>query len=309
MKILLTTEQYHPLQTGVSLADHGLSVALAQAGHEVFVITGASFNGQKIHREGPLKRISSGEISKDAREINPNLYVVEFDIYWDWQQGRVLGEIEKYQDFCLSFACDLLISSGIVGKWNCDLLYDLLPLCQAKKKILKSHGELELVRFSPSLKTRLTHVLKFLLSGFKFRSSVYIPTLRRQLKQHLKHYDRVCFLHRRSDGYTYLKPYCHAGILPNGVFAKDICPAKRIQSGLLARFPSSATPKPLETLILHPYLLNVSNYYKEKGQDFVLRAYYLSLATIPLIFVGSLNRDNTLESLQDLKAQLDQEHG
>ncbi|WP_233709049.1 glycosyltransferase family 4 protein [Helicobacter baculiformis] len=69
------------------------------------------------------------------------------------------------------------------------------------------------------------------------------------------------------------------------------------------------TTESLDRLVSAPYILNVSNYYKEKGQDFVLRAYYLSLATIPLIFVGSLNRDNTLESLQDLKVQLDQEHG
>ncbi|WP_235852978.1 glycosyltransferase family 4 protein [Helicobacter labacensis] len=309
MKILFTTEQYYPLQTGVSLADHGLSVALAQAGHEVLVITGARFNDQKIHREGNLKRISSGGINKDAREISPNLCVVEFDIYWDWQQGRVLGEIEEYKKFCLSFMCDLLISSGIVGKWNCDLFYDLLALCQAKKKILKSHGELELVRFCPPIKTRLKHALKFLISGFKFRPSMYILTLRRQLKSHLRHYDRVCFLHKRSDGYDYLKPYCHADILPNGVFAKDITSPKTIQAPLLGAFVPSTTQKTLETLMGDPYLLNVSNYYKEKGQDFVLRAYYLSLATIPLIFIGSLNSDNTLEDLQDLKAQLDRELG
>ncbi|WP_240329902.1 glycosyltransferase family 4 protein [Helicobacter suis] len=53
----------------------------------------------------------------------------------------------------------------------------------------------------------------------------------------------------------------------------------------------------------------MSNYYKEKGQDFVLRAYYLSQAKIPLIFIGSLNRDNFLEELKELKKQLDLEYG
>ncbi len=56
-------------------------------------------------------------------------------------------------------------------------------------------------------------------------------------------------------------------------------------------------------------MLNVSNYYKEKGQDFVLRAYYLSQAKIPLIFVGSLDRGYCLDYLQELKRQLDQKHG
>ncbi len=41
----------------------------------------------------------------------------------------------------------------------------------------------------------------------------------------------------------------------------------------------------------------------------MLRAYYLSQAHIPLIFVGSLNTQDTLESLKCLKTQLDDEHG
>ncbi|WP_163555703.1 glycosyltransferase family 4 protein [Helicobacter suis] len=56
-------------------------------------------------------------------------------------------------------------------------------------------------------------------------------------------------------------------------------------------------------------MLNVSNYYKEKGQDFVLRAYYLSQAKIPLIFIGSLSTENFLEELKELKKQLDLTHG
>ncbi|WP_104732823.1 glycosyltransferase, partial [Helicobacter salomonis] len=311
MKILFNTEQYYPLQTGVSIADYGLSVALAQAGHVVFVATGSRFDGQKICREGPIQMISSAGISKEAREISPNLFVIEFDIYWDWTRGCVVGETQAYRDFCVPFACDLLISSGIVGKWNCDLLYDLLPSCRAKKKILKSHGEQELVYSSTSIPLYLKNILKFLLSGFKFRHPSYIPWLRSKLKQTLKHYDCVYFLHQRSPGYAYLKPYCHVGILPNGIFAKDINPPKTfcndlVDRGVAARRHSSI---PLEHLVCRPYCLNISNYYKEKGQSFVLEAYYLSQACIPLVFVGALNANCTLENLNDFKAQLDDKYG
>uniref|UniRef100_UPI002D76F6E4 glycosyltransferase family 4 protein n=1 Tax=Helicobacter suis TaxID=104628 RepID=UPI002D76F6E4 len=119
-----------------------------------------------------------------------------------------------------------------------------------------------------------------------------------------------------SHGYDYLKPYCTADILPNGVFEKDICPPKTITSALTEQQnnrtteqQNNRTTEQLADLLLKPYVLNVSNYYKEKGQDFVLQAYYLSLAKFPLVFVGSLDRGYCLDYLQELKRQLDQKHG
>ncbi|WP_233707610.1 glycosyltransferase [Helicobacter cetorum] len=53
----------------------------------------------------------------------------------------------------------------------------------------------------------------------------------------------------------------------------------------------------------------MSNYYKAKGQDFVLRAFYLSKCNIPLIFIGNFIENNTLIELQALKLKLDKKHG
>uniref|UniRef100_UPI001F201C8E glycosyltransferase family 4 protein n=3 Tax=Helicobacter bizzozeronii TaxID=56877 RepID=UPI001F201C8E len=66
----------------------------------------------------------------------------------------------------------------------------------------------------------------------------------------------------------------------------------------------------LETLKSTPFILNISNYYPEKGQEMVLRAYYASQACIPLVFVGSLNSGHTLDRLKALKRhQLDTKYG
>ncbi|WP_163533666.1 hypothetical protein [Helicobacter suis] len=63
MTILFTTEQHHPLQIGLVSADYGLSLALAKAGHLVYVITTGMYGETKITREGKLSSISSGNLS------------------------------------------------------------------------------------------------------------------------------------------------------------------------------------------------------------------------------------------------------
>uniref|UniRef100_UPI001F09221B glycosyltransferase family 4 protein n=1 Tax=Helicobacter felis TaxID=214 RepID=UPI001F09221B len=66
----------------------------------------------------------------------------------------------------------------------------------------------------------------------------------------------------------------------------------------------------LKQLCLGPFILNVSNYYPEKGQETVFRAYYASCSQIPLVFVGSLNNGHTLDQLKAIKThELDQTYG
>ncbi len=309
MTILFTTEQYHPLQTGVASADYGLTLALARSGHLVYVITTGMYGETKISREGKLSSISSGNLSKEMVEIAPNLFVLEFKIYHK-AGGEWEGETEQYQKFVQNFKCDLLINSAILT-WNTDFIYDYLPVCRAKKKILRSHGEYSLMhgwalgnkeKFKDSIR-------RFYFSPKRYKQKYYIAWLRHKLKKTLKYYDYVYFLHKNSHAYTYLKPYCSVDILPNGVFEKDICPPKTITSALTEQQNNRTTEQQLTDLLLKPYALNVSNYYKEKGQDFVLRAYYLSQAKIPLIFIGSLSTENFLEELKELKKQLDLKHG
>ncbi|WP_120944326.1 glycosyltransferase family 4 protein [Helicobacter labacensis] len=312
MKILFCTEQYYPLQTGTATADYGLTLALAQAGYQVYVITSNMFNHQKIHREGAKHTVSSGSLERQATQIAPNLFVLDFHITQG--NGGWQGELQAYVDFALCFECDLLVNVSLLT-WNTDLLHDKLPKTRARRKILRTHGEYAFMSVCFGAKRLIKDALKFVLVRLglwrSYAYAIYPWWLRQALTRSLKHYDTVFFLHEGSHGYAYLKPYCSkVGILPNGVFEKDICAPKILTKSLV---DATTTPQPItstpDCLINAPYLLNISNYYQEKGQDFVLRAYYLSLTTIPLIFIGSLNRDSTLEALQDLKTQLDKEHG
>ncbi|WP_163498583.1 hypothetical protein [Helicobacter suis] len=232
MIILFTTEQYHPLQTGLASADYGLTLALARSGHLVYVITTGMYGETKINREGNLSSISSGNLSKKIVEIAPNLFVLEFKIYH--KGGEWEGEIEQYQKFVQNFKCDLLINSAILT-WNTDFIYDHLPKCHAKKKILRSHGEYSLMHgWALGNKEKLKDSFRRLIfSPKRYKQKYYIAWLRHKLKKTLKYYDCVYFLHKNSHAYTYLKPYCSCiDILPNGVFKKDICPPKTITSAL-----------------------------------------------------------------------------
>ncbi|GLH57924.1 glycosyltransferase family 4 protein [Helicobacter ailurogastricus] len=302
MLILCSTEQYHPLQTGLATADYGLTYALAKAGHKVYCITSNTYANKPINRSGATHKVKSGALERIALEIASNLFVIEFAIvpgepYYVWQ-----GEVQEYQDFVKNFNCDLFITSAILT-WTSDYIFDLLPQCQAKKKVLRSHGERALMHNYPKspIFALKDWIRRLYFSPARYKKATYIPWLRAKLRQSLKYYDCVFFLHKRSHAHDYLKPYCkRVAMLPNGVFEKDICPPKTLESALQ---PTSAP------LLNPPYLLNVSNYYKEKGQDFVLRAYYLSQTTIPLVFVGSLEQENTLSDLKQLKDQLERTHG
>ncbi|WP_233710887.1 glycosyltransferase family 4 protein [Helicobacter salomonis] len=309
MTILYCTEQYYPLQTGTATADYGLTLALSRAGYRVYVITSNMFNHQKLIREGSVHSVSSGGLSRIAIEIAPNLFVIEFQITSG--RGGWYGETQYYQDFVQTFECDLLVNVSLLT-WNTDFICDKLPRLKAKKKILRTHGEYAFMSICFGWKRFVKDVLKFVLVHLRLMPQGTYPWwLRRKLQKSLRYYNRVFLLHQGSHAYNYLKPYCTSmGILPNGIFAKDICAPKHLVESLLRSSTSpSHSKKSLKDFMNTPYLLNVSNFYKEKGQEFVLRAYYLGQANIPLIFIGSLNADNTLESLESLKIKLDHEHG
>ncbi|CCF80692.1 hypothetical protein HBZS_111410 [Helicobacter bizzozeronii CCUG 35545] len=137
MRILFCTSQYYPLQLGWAMADYHLSLALARAGHSVFVCTSDTdtLGLQTLQWEGITHNLTSGNTTKEAIEIAPNLFVIGFHIYTEGYLTK--GEIVAYRDFVVHFDGDLLFCSGIANAhtlhWACDLLYDLLPTLKVKK--------------------------------------------------------------------------------------------------------------------------------------------------------------------------------
>jgi len=57
------------------------------------------------------------------------------------------------------------------------------------------------------------------------------------------------------------------------------------------------------------YILNVSNYFPMKDQEFLLEAYYKSNTVYPLIMIGNATIKNYLERLKSLKVTFDQRYG
>ncbi|WP_043902550.1 hypothetical protein [Helicobacter cetorum] len=261
MKILYTTEQFYPLQTGLATADYHFALSLTNLGHEVYVVTMDSFQNKRIERTGK-KIILEEPFKKEAIEISPNLFVIEFDFrtteYPIW-----CGEINNYRYFVQEFVCDLLIVSAFFT-FTGDLLWESLNELKATKKVLRSHGESALANYlrlnqptKPTKKQVFKDFIKNLLLSFGLTLKrepnfwhftitnapttntqkaldvtpyeSYMPYLIFLLKRFLSCLDKVYFLHDKSHAIDFLTPLCKSvGILPNGVFQKDITPPKTI---------------------------------------------------------------------------------
>ena len=116
MKILITTEQYYPMLSGVSSVVTAIAEELAHLGHDVSVAT------------GDLQRESS---------IHNGVKIFEFKVQGGFG-NYYQGEIQKYRDFILEQNYDVLINE-CVQTWSTDLILPYLAQIKAKK-ILHSHG-------------------------------------------------------------------------------------------------------------------------------------------------------------------------
>ncbi|WP_104749286.1 hypothetical protein [Helicobacter cynogastricus] len=282
--ILFCTSQYYPSQTIPALINYDFTITLAKEGHKVYVITDATFQ-----KAGPSHAVYSGGVEKQAIEIESNLFVIPFAIVAN--ALIYTGETQAYQDFALNFPCDLLINVGLLN-WSTDLLLPHLATCKATKKALRIHEEHAFMTACFSRKRLLKEVIKVGLSmlGLKKRGSLpYLDRLK--LKERLKAYSCV-FLSPNSRAYHYLKPLCTR--------TADLI--ETIQAPFLE---SVSLPENLA----EPFMVNVADFSPESRQDFVLKSYYLSHVSLPLVLAGSVNTHQTLGHLQRLRHDLERAHG
>ncbi|BCD45293.1 glycosyltransferase family protein [Helicobacter suis] len=305
MIILFCAEQFYPLSTETAMLDYGLTSVLARWGHQVYVITSShSADGLKIKREGVVHYIND----KEATEIETNLFVLEFDIALKSSCGGYVGECEAYQNFVNSFTCDLLVISGLCS-WSFLLILDSLPTLKAKRKVVRVHEEWILVNIQS--RGRKAYIKKIIFNSitkglkyFFYKPDIYdkiftLPTLRHKIKISLKYFDKVFFLpHPQSHIDTYLTPYCsNIGVLPNGIFEKDIHPAKILKS---------TTPN--QDWKKCPYLLALAHFLSEQ-HTLLLDAFYASSTKLPFILAGGQVSGYNLQSVQAYKSKLDAQHG
>jgi len=251
VKILITTEQYYPIKSGVASVVTSIAEELVNRGHQVYVTT--SFQ----HRD---KRIYNG------------VHIKEFKIYGGFG-NYYRGEIEEYIRFVVDFDCDVMINE-CVQTWPTDLILDHLKDIKAKK-VLHSHG--------------------FSLLSYKTRNPwAYIKAkfYYSKLYKYLREYHHIFLLHEKTVETPYLRKHNiqNFSYVPNGIDDNFIINDNQIEKK-------------------EKYIINISNYFPQKNQEFLMEAYYQSGTSYKLIMIGSSVLKNYLDRLKRLKIQFDKKYG
>lgn len=182
MKILITTEQFPPIVSGISSVVFGLSKALVKRGHEVTVVT-------------------KKEFSRNLQDY-PEITIKEFNIQGGF--GNIYrGECQSYIDFVINFQCDVMINE-CVQTWNSDLLFPYLSKIRAIK-ILHSHG------FS-LLNTKTLNLWAYIKSKYYYH----------RLTTHLNQYHKILILSKISKEKVFFdeKKFKNYAVFPNGIMSE-----------------------------------------------------------------------------------------
>jgi glycosyltransferase involved in cell wall biosynthesis len=251
MRILITTEQYYPVQSGVSTVVASIAEELVTCGYDVSVATG--FLNRTVLEHNGVK-------------------IIEFNVKGGFG-NYYRGETKKYRDFMLKSDFDVIINE-CVQTWTTDLILKDLPQIKGKK-YLHSHG------FS-LLSYKTKNPWAYIKSKFYYQT----------LHIYLKEYEHIFLLHENTMETPYLKRYKieQFSYLPNGVNREFICDKREKKDN-------------------HGYLLNISNYFPMKNQEFLLEAFYMSNTKLKLIFIGSSVLKDYLYHLKSLKMKFDKEYG
>ncbi|WP_104750463.1 glycosyltransferase family protein [Helicobacter cynogastricus] len=298
MRILFCIDKLSP-------NDYNLAEALASEGHTVFVLTDAHLQTQVF-----AQTITSGTITKEAIELEPNLFAIEFAITLKNSYQDYAGEVKEYQEFVQAFECDALIVSSMLN-WSASLLLEFLPTLKAQRKILKvSEEHVWLPIFDRKWKTYLYECFKSLFYGTALKNKInQTQNLEARYIDQIKQYDKVFFpLQKRYHWDEVFAPHSqNIDYLPYSV--SKIKSPKCLEKSLLdAEFPlqkqahTAHTFKDASSLLEgRPYLLNLANYYSDNEQKMILEAYYTSQTRIPLVFAGQYNSGYVLQLLWSTK--------
>ncbi|KEA45565.1 hypothetical protein CR66_06975 [Campylobacter mucosalis] len=194
MKILITTEQFYPLKTGMASSVGALSEQLVSLGHDVLVATG--YQNRCFSEHNGVK-------------------IVEFKIRGGFFHYHYEGnEKQKYIDFVKNYECDVMINE-CTQIWSMDYLLDYLDELKAKKKFLHSHG------FSLYRK-----LLRYKRIFINFKSIYKVYAYYKKLSKIFKKYDHIFLLHENTSGSEFLKKHglCHYSFLSNGISSDFMAP-------------------------------------------------------------------------------------
>jgi len=179
LKILITTEQFLPIKSGVATVVSELAFKLAELGHQVTVATGKNAE----------------------RNVNnyPSITICEFNIRGGFG-NFYRGETNAYVNYILTSDADIIINE-CVQTWNSDLLFPHLSKIKAIK-ILHSHG-------FPLFQMKIKNPWANIKAKFYYRSLIHS----------LNQYDKVLILSSKASEIPYFNQYQFHNyeVLPNGV--------------------------------------------------------------------------------------------
>jgi glycosyltransferase involved in cell wall biosynthesis len=171
------------------------------------------------------------------------------------------GEINEYRELMIKMSSevDVIVNVCLQTAFT-DCILDLVSLFPCKK-VLYLHG---MAHFHfPNVPTIDMHdIMSWFLNVIRWKS-FYNKTFKK-----LSAYDQIIHLHEKDETYTNCVKY---GITQNSI----------IENGTGMRVDT--VPKG----DFSDYYICVSNYFHDKNQEFVLRAYYKSNTKKKLIFIGS----------------------
>jgi glycosyltransferase involved in cell wall biosynthesis len=271
VKILITTEQFYPVQSGVSTAVTSVAKELAVFGHEVTVVTGT--------------------LDRKGNEIE-NVKIVEFKISGGFG-NYYRGEISEYREFVKNFHCDVIINE-CVQNWSTDLLLDMLDDLEAKK-ILHSHG------FS------LLHMSTKNLWAY-LKAKFYYRNLHNYLKRYdhifLLHDQTVETPYLKKHGVK------HFSYLPNGVDEGFVIPSLQKKNPTYLLSISNYFPLKNQEFLLESYYKASTKYPLMLIGSSSLKNYYKKLENLKhlfdkkygykeVVFLWGLQREKTEEYLEN----------
>ena len=163
LKILITTEQFLPIKSGVATVVSELAFKLAELGHQVTVATGKNAE----------------------RNVNnyPSITICEFNIRGGFG-NFYRGETNAYVNYILTSDADIIINE-CVQTWNSDLLFPHLSKIKAIK-ILHSHG-------FPLFQMKIKNPWANIKAKFYYRSLIHS----------LNQYDKVLILSSKASEIPY----------------------------------------------------------------------------------------------------------
>ncbi len=219
-----------------------------------------AFYAEKLASDGhEVTVVTSRYRGMKKKEEHNGVVIIRVKVFT--KKSIYYGDIENYKKLMIDMSskADVIINVCLQTALT-DSILDIVPLFKCKK-ILYLHGMAHF-NFPNVPKIDIHDIMSWVLNNIRWKSFY------KKAFNKISSYDQIIHLHKNDKTYSNC---LKSGILNNTV----------IENGVHMRIDISSN------ISISDYYICVSNYYHDKNQEFVLKAYYNSKTKKKLIFVGS----------------------